>query len=504
MKRRAAFSFLIFLNLVPIWAVSTLPMGDLGGHIELMDIALRFDSPETLYSEYYRLPSSWFLPNALSLVLARWLGPLFGVEGVVRLLLSAYVIGLPLSLAELADATGRSRWLGLFGCALTYNALVNVGFLNFLIGLPLMLLATATAIRFGKRPSFTTGAWLVALLLTLFTAHAMLFMIATGIAIAILLVYARRPHDLWNLLLVVPGIVALSGWLSELLGEQTRRLPLLTDEGLGLTFDSVSTRLLRVHVWGLSYFRDFSDNVFALVVLGIWVLLLLWTRRGAGTSDSRHSHKSMLLWLRNNVSTWIALAFAISYFVLPSHMRFVSVIAERLVVPTFLFAALIPRCDRLDRRQSLSLGALALLIVAYSANVTLQFRRFERDVVGNLRAGIAALPERSHLGYAMMRTDNPVTFMGPTWHLAKAFHSLENGGITDDSFAANQANPIGYRQGMRPPKLRRGLQHGFYDYLLTFAETNADAPRAAHAPKRLVFEDEQWKLYRVQGLDSPE
>lgn len=91
--------------------------------------------------------------------------------------------------------------------------------------------------------------------------------------------------------------------------------------------------------------------MFALVVLGIWVLLLLWTRRGASTSDSRHSHKSMLLWLRNNVSTWIALAFAISYFVLPSHMRFVSVIAERLVVPTFLFAALIPRCDRLDRRQ---------------------------------------------------------------------------------------------------------------------------------------------------------
>jgi len=57
---------------------------------------------------------------------------------------------------------------------------------------------------------------------------------------------------------------------------------------------------------------------------------------------------------------------------------------------------------------------------------------------------------------------------------------------------------------MRPPKLRRGLQHGFYDYLLTFAGTNADAQRAAYAPRRLVFEDEQWKLYRVQGLDSPE
>jgi len=501
MKRRVAFSVLIFINLVPIWAVSTLPMGDLGAHIELMDIALRFDSPETLYSEYYRLPSSWFLPNALSLVLARWLGPLFGVEGVVRLLLSAYVIGLPLSLSELAGATGRSRWLGLFGCALTYNALVNVGFLNFLIGLPLMLLATATAIRFGKRPSLATGAGVVGLLLTLFMAHAMIFLVTTAIVVAVLVVYAQRARDLWTPLLVVPGVVAMAGWLSDLLGEQTKELPLFTDEGLGLVFDPVSTRLLRVHVWGLSYFRDLSDNVFAFAVLGIWVLLLLWTPRGAGASNSERPHA--LMWLKNNVPVWIALAFAFSYFVLPSHMRFVSVIAQRLAVPTFLFAALIPRYEVSDRRQSLLLSALAFMVVAYSANVTLQFRRFERDVVGNLRDGIAALPERSRLGYAMMRDDNPVTFMGPTWHLPKAFHSLENGGITNDSFAANQAAPIRYQRGMRPPELAEGLEDRFYDHLLTFGETGADGSRSAYAPERLVFEDQQWNLYRTHGPDSP-
>ncbi len=171
----AAFAAVIAANLIPIWLFGALPMGDLGGHIELMDVALRYDSPLTVYAEYYQLPSSWFRPNALSLIAARWLGPVLGVDAVVRMLLSSYVIGLPLGMAALARATGRSVWLGLFGAALTYNAVVNVGFLNFLIGIPLLLFATAQAVRFAARPSILGAACLVAWLLAQFTAHAAAF-----------------------------------------------------------------------------------------------------------------------------------------------------------------------------------------------------------------------------------------------------------------------------------------------------------------------------------------
>ena len=165
----------ILANLLPIWTVTWLPMGDLFGHVQLMDIVLRHGDPATVYRDLYVLPRS-LDPNTLSLWFARAV-PGMGALTAARVVLSAYVIGLPVSLVWMARAWRRSPWLALLSLPLTWNALVNIGFLNYIIALPVLFGVLALARRYAEAGRWQRGVTLALLLTLLFFCHVIAFLI---------------------------------------------------------------------------------------------------------------------------------------------------------------------------------------------------------------------------------------------------------------------------------------------------------------------------------------
>ena len=125
-----------------LWSVRYPIMQDLPGHLEtaFLHARLRLGDPEYLGS--YRIQSQpW--PNSLCTILLSYLGPLVGYVVAAKLLLSVYLLAWPLSVAVLARSLGRSEWLALLTLPTMLDLSWGLGFLGFLLGKPLVVLALA-------------------------------------------------------------------------------------------------------------------------------------------------------------------------------------------------------------------------------------------------------------------------------------------------------------------------------------------------------------------------
>jgi hypothetical protein len=464
------------LNLVPIWSVTWLPMGDYGAHIELMDIVARYNSPNTSYAEVYQLPNI-LQPNMLSLYFAKLVGWAMSMDFAAKILVSLYAIGLPLSVLLVARVFGRSKWLTLLSCPMVFNAIFNVGFLNHLIALPLLFVTIAQSRRYAEHGGVLRGVGLAATLLALYFAHVIPFLIASGISIAFIALFANRWRNAlrgWPLLVPLP-LILLWVWRMFIALEATESGSTFGSEhGLNLVFTPWILLIKNIHTWGMEYFRDSVDEIVFGAIVFTWCILmaLSWLgRRSAGPSFSSTANQTeavppdmpsgtppgkllgWLFWIRNHSLGALTLCCAAAYFAIPTRMHEMAIITERIVLIVLLLLCILPRLqfDRLVQR--LALIPMVLIATIYPIAVQAEFSVFEEKQIGKLPQMIEALPERSRLAYIMYQLSNPLTHMGPLWHLPKAIHCVKNGGLTDDSFAARPYTPVQYQPGAKPFKL---------------------------------------------------
>lgn len=80
-----------------------------------------------------------------------------------RIVLSAYLILLPLGFVRLLDRLGHSRWLSVGAFAFLWTASFNTGFIQSALGFALVPLALAEFDAFCESPSVARGlvAWLL-------------------------------------------------------------------------------------------------------------------------------------------------------------------------------------------------------------------------------------------------------------------------------------------------------------------------------------------------------
>jgi hypothetical protein len=498
-------------SLVPIWASRWLPLGDLGGHIELFDVVSRYHDTKLAYTQVYALPTQ-LGPNTASLIAAYLLSPLDALSSA-KLLLSAYVLALPLATLLLCRAFRRSAWLALFSFPLVFNALMNMGALNWLLGLPLILTSFASARLLVEERRWWWAVSLSVTLLLLLLTHVMAFLIGLGMVLAVLLLFARRWRDLLWLLLLLPSMPLFGRWAWQMfigLQQNTAGRSFGTSDGLQASFRDSATLLMMMHTWGMQFFRDFSDELAFSLLLGNWLLLLVWSwRRRSRRPTSRQQqwspaflggHASGLLrsdspppgseflWNveRMRVLRSLSIAFArrwalegsalccfLAYLSLPSEINEMEVINQRIVVIFLLLLSVSLRLSVKTLRDALLFLPVAALALGYPVVVAWHFQRFEREEVGELPALLETLPEGSSMAYVMLDKDSELTFMGPLWHLPKAIHALSNGGVTDDSFAIRPYTPVQYREGQAMPRMQPYGEHflaaqefGLFDYVL--------------------------------------
>ncbi len=489
----------ILANLLPIWTVTWLPMGDLFGHVQLMDIVLRYSDPATTYKAAYLLPRS-LDPNTLSLWFARAV-PGMGALTAARALLSAYVIGLPLSLAWLARTWRRSPFLALLSLPLTWNALVNIGFLNYIIALPVLFCVLALARRYAESGRWQRGVGLALLLMLLFFCHVIAFLIGMGMAVFVLLWHGegwQRLTRLWVVLAAAP-VGGQWVWRKFVALEATAEGRTFgTHSGdLGLWFLKRKELVDQLYEWSLQYFRDGVDRKMAWAALLLWLALLL-----IGLfARLRGTVKGQLQWRDRSLELMTVLC-AIAYFHLPSHMNEMAIITERVVMQVILMATLWPQLEFTAWRRWL-LVPMMVLAVGYAWTVRQEFRRFERVEIGGLPEAMRDLPAKSRFCYVLNERDNQTTYMGAVWHVPRAIFALQHGGLVDDSFAVRPYTPVQYRPGAMPTPLIGAFWDNphLFDYDTVLVREAALPVYAEMSPylKRIWHQGHFWLYHVVPG-----
>ena len=488
---------LCVLQVAPVWLTTWLPMGDLGGHLELMDIVARYHDPHTVYAATYVLPHG-LNPNTVALYLAAAL-PWLGALAISKLLISLYLIGVPWSLLLLSRAFGRSPWLVLLSLPLSWNALVNVGFLNYIIALPLLFAILAWARVASERGGLWRLFGLALSLVLLFFCHMIAFLIGLGMAAAVLLAWLPSWRHAGRLLALAPALWPLLHWIK-------RKFVDLEATEAGRTFGGGSLGLIRlplrqlaaqIPAWGMQFFRDKSDDIAFGIVCGLWLIAL-----GIGVWQARKLPRiqGIVAWLRSQGLEILTLCCIAAYFVLPSHMNEMANITERIVVQVLFLLVLLPQV-RFEGRLRWLIVPMALLAACFPLVVHAHFQQFEREEVGHLPQALKRLPEHSRLGYLLWDRDNQVTFMGPLWHLPRAMFVLAQGGVTDDSFAARPYTPVQYQPGKTPEKLDDEFWNNphVFDYDHVLIRTRQKPVEVLRQPMlELIFAEGEWWLFKVR------
>lgn len=143
---RWVYAVALVFGAAPLWASQVVPMVDLPQHLHLISVLHRIDDASTLFPEYFaRRPQlTPYLGYYYLVSLLNWFFPL---ELANRIFLSAYVVGLPLSLAFLLKSLRRPAWPSLLALPFAYGDSFAWGFINYCSALPLAFLTCGFFVR---------------------------------------------------------------------------------------------------------------------------------------------------------------------------------------------------------------------------------------------------------------------------------------------------------------------------------------------------------------------
>jgi len=529
-------------SLVPFWTVETLPLNDLGGHLELMDIVARYDDADTVYADTYALPRGPIQTNSISLFAARFVGGWIGIEPVARLLLSWYVIGWTLGSLFLVLIFGGSRWVAFFSFPLLFNPLLGLGLLNFLIAMPLVLLLIGLSFSFGRHRGLRLGAAVLVTSILLFWAHVYACMLGILMANVTLIVSMPSRRDISRALVFIPSLLLTSLWGIRLL-DRLSSPSIGHEQGVPDPFfgpyKSLVTRWLDFPGWTMDFFRDRSDGTvvaaLAVVFLGLLISRSIQARPsvlrqapgGGGNiigrrqpSNGRREPKGRpvaLKTLRDRMrerSVWVlCAAFFTAYFLLPSRVLGDVAVAPRAGIFAYLFLLLGAPFSAGRRIDRVLLSMLVLVALVCPWNVRAQYQRFGETEVGDLRKTIAALPDRSSLFIFDIVQIDPITKMAFCWHIPRGFHAVSNGGRTEYSFAVHPFTPVQYQPARAPEPVPEDFfsRPTLLDYDYVLIRVGVEPRRLLDHPKlEFMWRQRSWWLFAVRrpgnnisGTDLP-
>jgi hypothetical protein len=148
----ASMGALALANLVLVWALPVLPGQDLPQHLAYARIFSDYLNPDLPFREFYELPARFAPYHSIYLLLGA-MGRWISVLAAVRVLYSLYVLLTFLGVHLLVECSHRGEepqsppWTALGACAIVWGPTVIMGFLPFIVCIPLFILACAFLLR---------------------------------------------------------------------------------------------------------------------------------------------------------------------------------------------------------------------------------------------------------------------------------------------------------------------------------------------------------------------
>lgn len=293
-----------------------LPMVDLPQHAAQLSSWVHLDDPRFGFREQFTV--NFRTPYLLAYVLARPFVPLLGVLGALKLVIFLAANATFAAYLYLLRSVEQDPWLSLLAFPLTFGFSFYFGFINFLLATPLVIVAVALALRYGREPTVRGGLRLAFVLALSFLTHALAFAAALGAAFLITLGEGRG--EARKLSVYFPfalGPMLILPWLPGFLQSgSTSQHPEQWLLSLGRILDLPGALLALGSTDGIA-------TGFAICL----VVLLVLTLGGRARAPQR----------------WVLLALAVGlYLFFPFELRGVSFLHPRfaaLVVPGAIFAA---------------------------------------------------------------------------------------------------------------------------------------------------------------------
>ncbi|MEO0322416.1 MAG: hypothetical protein AAF447_05640 [Myxococcota bacterium] len=514
-----AFAACSAMNLFVLWDVTYLPLLDWPQHVGLVSVvANAFDASSGTHAHYapYLAITSYLTLYGLGALLT----PLLGASAALKVLLSAYFLGLPASLAWLLRELGQVPWPALLAFVAGWCWPLYMGFVAFVLALPLGFACLALLVRGARDPTRATLLALALLAALLFFTHAMAYgwFVAVGGLWAVLTLLRRRRTTLARLVVaVLPSLGLFAVWfVGQFAADHTDRLgagTLQIQSPSAAGGADVDYRPLGAKVRALAgdfneAFRDDADlwiaqgyaaAVAALIALGLGLLV----RRRA---EARPGPRAGL------ATGWLLFAlFAGLYFAMPMMANTIWAISPRVVVLAALAALLLapPLFER--ERWNALVGVPLVALVAYTAATNhARFVAFQKETDGFAEVMAHAQPGRRLYGVmqqAGSREMSQAVFLH--W---PAYYMADPGGLVGFTFIINPTIPVqlrtlgtspypGRRAEWEPDRFRFDIYGAFYDYVLVRGQVSS-LPRRLGADEgqlRLVHEAGPWGLYEHPG-----
>lgn len=494
--RRYGFEQLVWIaalicGVAPLWASQALPLVDLPQHLHLISVLHRLDDPTTLYPELFaRRPE--LTPYLGYYYLVSGLSSLLPLELANRVFLSAYVAGLPLSLAFLLQSLKRPTWPALLALPFAYGDSFAWGFINYCTSLPLALLTCGFFVRAiddeARRRQWAgaVGASLVAVLLFHVQAFAWL-----GVALPFLLLTtpaaggwrARVPAVVG----VLPGVLLFVLWIGLRVGQPQEIAPgqpwrswgpMLSKENLGwksaeqnlaelVTFprgpDGAAQVLEPRFPLLAGMTHDGSDQravrlvfLVALAAVALALASALRQARRDATGLVPTVVKALRLlfatgeappWARWRMAGLAALALGL-YFALPFDIRgYMYYLNTRYAhLAAALLVAAVPALEAAWHKRALAVAGLSAVVLM--APLWSAFSAFDEESRALAELARAAGEKPRVMGLVFATQSRAVTH--PVYLHAACVVARERGGLTNFSFALTPHSPLMYR-GPPPP-----------------------------------------------------
>jgi hypothetical protein len=461
---RVLLVLLVLANLALIAWLPILGGHDLPQHLSYARILADYGDSKLPFRETFTLPDgpqAYFTTYYVLAALARVAG---GVMNACRLLYGAYAIALPLGFLSLASALNEDDprtpcWTALLGPLFVWNPVSCMGFLPFMLALPVLLWGAAEAQRWQRTLAFRHGSKLVlacAVAVSLHVVAALFFL-----AFAALFLVARPGKRALGLFAIVAVAIATSIVLWQWAGPgHVAAMPpgalaaRIANDGpwtglasaVGARWNSPREKLELLAATLLCPFPLFGKVLVGVVFAGIG--LTAWSgwiprprRKEQGAAFSARASFALAL-----------VGFAMLTATLPTSLSApddICLIDFRAMVVLVVFsaAAIDSRVFAPARaRIALALGSaiVTLLWVRQLAGVAAEGQQVVR-LVRRLGASdvLLALPFHDRSEY--LDDSNGLT------HYLPVYHTVLNGGVTSLFWGRfSQHLPVGYRPGKEP------------------------------------------------------
>jgi hypothetical protein len=389
------FWALLVLHLLPVWIFSYTPTQDGPGHQALTAILRQYDLPSAGLLRQYYLPNREALPNWLIFFLMGRVLGFMAVPMAEKVVLTAYVLLLPLSARYALRAVDPGAgFLAVLAFPFVYNYLFNMGFFNFCWSLAAFLFTTGYWLKHAERMSPARTALLALLVLWVYFCHP----VTLAVTVAVLLTLAGwrmlldlraapgrpSPRELWGhfrhrllapALACAPSLALMAAFVGRRTGARITMLPM-----------AVKLR----HLAGLYSLASLSRLTIPLAIL----LALLFYRLAVRCLRMRRG-----LPLQTGDGFLLATAVLIVvFFVAPSDLAGGGFINHRLVLFPFLTVLLwLGTFEHPERRRLRIQIAAAGIALAFLGLILWKYAEIDRVLSEIVATSDAVAPDHTLL-----------------------------------------------------------------------------------------------------------